>query len=147
SENDYANIVACFSFTYAIGYLLAGRALDRLGVKVGYALVVGLWALAVAGHGLVRSVLGFQIMRGAMGLPAGGTFPAAVKAVGEWFPKRERALATGLFNAGSNVGVIVAPLLVPRLVEHFGWPSAFFLTAILGLVWLIAWQRTYEAPD
>ena len=147
SEVDYANIVSWFSFAYAIGYGVAGRAIDVLGVRVGYALAVVGWSLAAMGHGLVRSVLGFGLMRAALGLTEGGNFPAAVKSASEWFPKRDRAFAVGVFNSGSNVGVVIAPLLVPWLTEHFGWPAAFYVTGSLGFVWVIAWWLMYEAPE
>ncbi|GAB4241515.1 MAG: MFS transporter [Acidobacteriota bacterium] len=147
NEIDYSNIVFAFSAAYAVGYLVAGRAIDLLGVRRGYAIIVSLWSLAAAGHAWMRSVLGFSLMRAALGLAEGGNFPAAVKAVSEWFPRRERALATGIFNAGSNVGVIAAPLLVPWLTLNWGWPFAFLVTGLLGLLWVIPWLTLYRRPD
>jgi len=147
SEVDYGNVVAAFSFAYAFGYALAGRAMDLLGVRLGYALAVIAWSAAAMGHGLVRTVFGFGVMRATLGLSEGGNFPAAVKSVSEWFPKRERALATGLFNSGSNVGVIVAPILVPWLTANYGWPYAFYVTGALGFLWLVAWWLMYDEPE
>ncbi len=147
TETDYGNVVASFSFAYALGYGFAGRAMDVLGVRIGYAIAVAAWSAAAMGHGLVRTVLGFGMMRGALGLAEGGNFPAAVKTVSEWFPKRERAFATGLFNAGSNVGAIIAPASVPWLTAQYGWPAAFYVTGALGFIWLIFWWKTYRSPE
>ncbi len=147
SETDYAAVVSWFSFAYAIGYAVAGRFMDVLGLRLGYAIAVIVWSLAAMGHGLVRTVLGFSFMRGALGLSEGGNFPACVGAVSVWFPKKERALATGLFNAGCNVGAVIAPLLVPWLTLHYGWPSAFYVTGSLGLVWVAFWWAMYRAPE
>jgi MFS transporter, ACS family, hexuronate transporter len=147
TETQYGDIISCFSFAYAIGYGLAGRVIDITGVRLGYALAVVLWSIAAMGHGLMRSMMGFAIMRSALGLSEGGNFPAAVKSVSEWFPRRERAFATGLFNSGSNIGVVVAPILVPWLTMNFGWPSAFYVTGALGLFWVVAWWLIYEVPQ
>lgn len=147
TETDFGNIVAAFSFAYALGYGFAGRAMDLLGVRIGYALAVAAWSAAAMGHGLARSVMGFSVMRGALGLAEGGNFPAAVKTVSEWFPKGERALATGLFNSGSSVGAIVAPLTVPWLTARFDWPMAFYVTGAVGFVWLIFWWTIYRSPE
>jgi ACS family hexuronate transporter-like MFS transporter len=146
-EVDYSYIISCFSFAYAIGYGVAGRIIDSTGVRLGYALAVGLWSIAAMGHGLVRTVIGFSVMRAALGLSEGGNFPAAVKSVSEWFPRRERALAVGLFNSGSNIGVVVAPILVPLLTTNYGWPSAFYVTGAFGLIWLVFWLKVYDAPE
>jgi ACS family hexuronate transporter-like MFS transporter len=147
SETDFANIVFAFQLAYAIGYCVGGRLMDRLGVRLGYGLAVVVWSLAAMGHGLMRTVFGFQAARFVLGLSEGGNFPAAVKSVGEWFPQRERALATGIFNAGSNVGALITPLVVPWLTHHFGWPAAFWITGSLGFAWLAAWWLLYEAPQ
>jgi ACS family hexuronate transporter-like MFS transporter len=147
SETDYGNVVASFSFAYALGYGFAGRAMDLLGVRIVYSIAVVAWSAAAMGHGLVRTVTGFGAMRAALGLSEGGNFPAAVKTVSEWFPKRERAFATGLFNAGSNVGAIVAPASVPWLTAQYGWPAAFYVTGALGFLWLIFWWTTYRSPE
>ena len=158
NEIDYSNVVAAFSIAYAIGYAGAGWFIDRVGVKLGYALAVLFWSLAGMAHALnwyvpagakvwllamPATVLGFCAARFALGIAEGGNFPAAIKAVSEWFPRRERALATGIFNSGSNVGALVAPLLVPWLTIAFGWPTAFLVTGALGLIWLMLWQPFY----
>lgn len=147
NELDYAHIVTAFEAAYAIGLLLAGRIIDRLGTKIGYALAIGVWSLAAMGHALVTTVVGFMIARFALGLGEAGNFPAAVKTVAEWFPRRERALATGIFNAGSNVGVIGAAVLVPLLTVSFGWQAAFVVTGALSGVWIIVWLAWYRPPE
>jgi ACS family hexuronate transporter-like MFS transporter len=175
NEIDYSNIVFAFQVAYALGYVGAGRLIDRLGVRRGYALAVLFWSLAAMAHGLIRlvppaatlgpwaqpaarlvgnwllaipmTVLGFSAARFALGLAEGGNFPAAVKTVSIWFPRKERALATGLFNAGSNVGALVAPLLVPWLTIAFGWPTAFLATGALGFAWLAVWWLYYQEPE
>lgn len=147
SETDFAVVISWFSFAYAIGYAVAGRFMDVFGLRLGYGLAVAVWSLAAMGHGLVRSVLGFSFMRAALGLSEGGNFPACVGAVSVWFPKKERALATGLFNAGCNVGVVIAPLLVPWLTLRYGWPTAFYVTGLLGFGWVALWWTTYRAPE
>ena len=147
SEADYGHIVFAFQAAYALGYLLAGRLIDAIGVRAGFTLAVILWSLAAMGHALVRSVFGFAAMRFGLGLAVGGNFPAAVKGVSEWFPKKERALATGLFNAGSNVGALLTPLLVPWITVEFGWPSAFLATGSLGFLWLLSWLFVYHPPE
>lgn len=147
SETDYAHIVTAFQAAYAIGLAVVGRLIDVFGTRLGYAFSVIFWSLAAAGHALARSVFGFGIARFALGLGEAGNFPAAVKAVAEWFPKRERALANGLFNSGSNVGAVLAPLVVPWLTWRWGWPAAFVVLGALGFVWLAAWLWLYEAPE
>ncbi len=147
SETDFGDIISWFSFAYAFGYALAGRGIDAVGVRLGYGLSVTLWSIACMAHGLVRSVLGFSVMRAALGLAEGGNFPAAVKSVSEWFPKSERAFATGIFNAGSNIGMVIAPILVPWLTLRWGWPSTFYVTGGLGLIWLVCWWLAYDAPE
>lgn len=147
SEQGYALIVMCFQFTYAFGYFLGGVLMDGIGVKRGLPGAALLWSIAEAAHGLVRTVAGFSLARGALGLAEGVNFPAAIRTVGEWFPVKERALATGLFNSASNIGAIVCPLLVPWLAVTFGWQSAFFITGGLGVIWVIAWALLYDTPD
>ena len=147
NEIDYSHIVMWFQAAYAAGYLLSGRLMDLIGLKRGYTLSVGLWSLAAACTGFVSSIFAFCAVRAGLGLAEGGNFPAAVKTVGEWFPQRERALATGLFNAGSNVGPIVTPLVVAWLTLHFGWQSAFFVTGIVGFAWIVAWWLVYQKPS
>jgi ACS family hexuronate transporter-like MFS transporter len=162
NEIDYSNIIFAFQIAYAFGYAGAGRLIDRLGVRLGYALAVLVWSLAAMAHALnwyipvgakfwitaiPATVLGFSAARFALGLAEGGNFPAAVKTVSEWFPMKERALAFGIFNAGSNVGALVAPLLVPWLTVKFGWPMAFIATGALGFAWLVCWQMFYQSPE
>lgn len=147
TDSGYANIVSAFQLAYACGYLFGGRFMDRFGVKRGLPIAAFLWSVAAAAHGLVRSVTGFTVARLALGITEGGNFPAAIKTVSEWFPVRERALATGLFNSASNIGAIVCPLTVPFLAARFGWPAAFYITGALGLIWLVAWAFLYEPPE
>jgi ACS family hexuronate transporter-like MFS transporter len=147
SEIDYGNIIFAFQAAYAAGYLLAGRLIDRIGVRVGYGLAVVLWSLAAMGHSFARSLASFYAARFSLGLAEGGNFPAVIKSISEWFPKNERALATGIVNSGTNVGALVTPLLVPWLTVKFGWPAAFLITGGLGFVWLIAWWLVYQNPE
>jgi ACS family hexuronate transporter-like MFS transporter len=146
SEIDYSNIVFAFTTAYAIGMLAAGRFIDWLGVRKGFSLVVVFWSIAAMGHALARSVLGFGAARFALGIGESGSFPSSIKAVAEWFPTRERALATGIFNAGTNVGAVVAPLAVPWITVTYGWQWAFIATGALGFIWVIAWLATYTSP-
>ena len=146
SESDYANIVVAFQGAYAIGLLLVGRMIDRTGARWGLGLAIGLWSVAAAAHAAAGSVIQFAMARFALGVGESAGFPGAVKAVSEWFPKRERALATGIFNAGSNVGALLTPILVPLLVLAFGWRAAFLVTGLSGLVLLILWFLVYRRP-
>ncbi len=146
TETDYANIVVVFQLCYALGLLGAGRLIDKLGTKIGYALATALWSVAAVAHALATSTFGFMIARGALGVTEAGNFPAAIKTVAEWFPKKERALATGIFNSGSNIGAIIAPLTVPFIAKQWGWQWAFILTGLIGFVWLIFWFLVYEVP-
>jgi ACS family hexuronate transporter-like MFS transporter len=166
NEIDYSNIVFAFQTAYAIGLMLAGRLMDRLGTKTGYALALIVWSLAAiacaeattfgpaaatllafVGFVTTPSVAGFMAARFALGLGEGGNFPAAIKSVAEWFPKRERALATGIFNSGTNVGAVVTPLIVPWITITYGWYWAFVITGALGFLWLIAWWTMYDTPE
>ena len=147
NEIDYSNVIFAFQCAYAIGYAGGGWFLDRVGTKLGYACVVFGWSLASMSHAFARSVFGFSMARFGLGLAEGGNFPAAIKTIGEWFPKKERALATGIFNAGCNVAVVVTPLLVPLVALHFGWRSVFFVTGALSMIWLVTWQMTYRRPQ
>jgi ACS family hexuronate transporter-like MFS transporter len=147
SETDYAAIVSWFSVAYGVGLLVMGRVMDRIGARTGLALAVLVWSLAAMGHALVRTVAGFGVARALLGLGESGNFPAAVKTVAQWFPKNERALATGIFNAGSNVGVVVAALLVPWIALTLGWRWAFLATGALDLIWLALWLTLYRDPD
>ena len=147
SEVDYGDIVFVFQSAYAVSYLFFGRLIDRLGARTGYAVAIGLWTLAHMGHALARSVGGFMLARAALGIGEGGNFPAGLKAVSDWFPRSERALAVGLFNAGANVGAIVTPLLVPAVTLAWGWRAAFIVTGLFSVVWLLAWLKIYRRPE
>jgi ACS family hexuronate transporter-like MFS transporter len=146
NAGDYANIEIAFKLAYAVGMIGVGRIIDKLGTKLGYALSTALWSIAAMGHALVSSTMGFGVARGFLGITEAGNFPAAIKTTAEWFPQRERALATGIFNSGSNVGAIVAPLTVPLIAETIGWQWAFLITGALGFVWLVLWMLIYETP-
>jgi len=147
SETDYGAIVSWFTLAYAIGYLGVGRLLDRIGSRIGFALSVTVWSLAAMGHALASSAAGFGVARFALGLGESGNFPASLKTVAEWFPTRERAFATGIFNAGSNMGAILTPIIVPVIVLRWGWRAAFIVTGALGFLWLIAWLVMYRTPE
>lgn len=177
TDADYGWIAAAFSFAYAFGYLLGGRLMDRWGIKKGLPIFVLLWSCAATAHGLCSLIdvesrfsmnlpwfsmdkgfawvtlalpmtaAGFMLARIALGLTEGGNFPGAIKTVAEWYPVKERALATGLFNAGSNVGAILCPIAVPWLYKHLGWASTFYITGGTGFLWVIAWWWLYEAPE
>lgn len=147
SQVDYGWMVTAFQLTYAIGYVSAGRLIDRIGVRLGFMLSVMLWSLAAMAHAAARSVAGFNVARAALGLAEGGMFPAAIKTVAEWHPKEERAFATGLFNSGSNIGAVTCPLIVPWLATRWGWPSAFLVTGATGFVWVVLWLWLYRSPD
>ncbi len=166
TEIDYADIVFAFQLAYAIGFLIAGRMMDRLGARVGFAIAITLWSIAAIAHaeaavfgpaaaallsmvGLsyTASVAGFMFARFALGIGEAGNFPAAIKVTAEWFPKRERALATGIFNSGTNVGAIATPLVVPWITLTWGWYWAFVATGLLGFLWLAFWLPLYRRPD
>jgi len=146
-ESEYGYIVSAFQIAYAIGMILAGRIIDKLGTKIGYALAFIGWSIAAIAHALAKGAVGFGIARAFLGLTEAGNFPAAIKTVAEWFPKRERALATGIFNSGTNIGAIIAPLIVPWLAVNWGWQMAFILTGSIGLIWLVFWFIFYEVPE
>jgi ACS family hexuronate transporter-like MFS transporter len=147
SKNDYANIIIAFQLSYAVGMIGAGRLIDKLGTKIGYALSLLLWSIAAMAHALVKSTTGFMVARLGLGITESGNFPAAIKAVAEWFPKKERAFATGIFNSGTNVGAIIAPLTVPFIAQEWGWRLAFIITGAFGLIWLLFWFLVYEVPS
>ena len=138
-NNNYGNIIICFQVAYGVGLLTAGRIIDKLGTKIGYAVAITIWAFSSMGHSLVKSVLGFAIARALLGFGESGNFPAAIKATTEWFPSEERALATGIFNSGSNASAFIAPALVAFVTYRFGWKAAFVTTGSMGLVWLVIW--------
>lgn len=147
TEQDYANIVFWFQVMYAIGYLLAGRFVDRVGAKIGYGIAVLLWSLAAMAHALVKSTIGFNVVRGALGFSEGGNFPAAIKSIAEWFPAKERSLASGFMISGTTVGPILAPGIVLWLANSYSWQMSFIITGALGLLWLIAWYFLYDKPE
>jgi ACS family hexuronate transporter-like MFS transporter len=166
NEIDYSNIVLAFQLAYAIGLVISGRLMDRLGTKTGYAIAVIVWSLAAIAHAeaavfgpwiavlfgfvgfaALPSVAGFMAARFALGLGEAGNFPAAIKTVAEWFPKRERAFATGIFNSGTNVGALITPLVVPWITIQYGWYWAFVLTGLIGFVWLAFWLALYYRPE
>ncbi len=147
SETDYGNIVMMFSAAYALGLLFFGRIIDRIGTKMGYVASIIAWSVAAIGHAFARSTFGFGVARAALGLGESGNFPAAIKAVAEWFPKKERALATGIFNSGANIGAVVAPIMVPWILGIWGWQEAFIITGAIGFIWLIFWWIFYEIPS
>ena len=145
-EEQYAFIVTCFQGAYAVGYLGFGRLIDRIGAKLGFAGAIVIWTIAHVAHAFARTAFGFTVARVGLGLGESGNFPAGIKAVAEWFPKSERALATSIFNAGSGIGAIITPLIVPWIVIAFGWRAAFVITGSFSLVWLFVWLRTYTHP-
>jgi len=167
SNSDYANITAVFQFIYAISMLFAGRIIDKLGTKKGYIIAITVWSLGAIMHayslpvgtafssfmiwigvGAVPiSIAGFMLSRAVLGFGESGNFPAAIKAVAEYFPKKERALATGIFNSGSNVGAILAPLTVPVIAAYYGWEFAFILVGAIGFIWIIFWVLLYDIPS
>jgi ACS family hexuronate transporter-like MFS transporter len=147
TEQDYANIVFWFQVMYAVGYLMAGRFVDKAGAKIGYSIAVLLWSLSAMAHALAKSTLGFNIARGALGFSEGGNFPAAIKTIAEWFPVKERSFASGFMISGTTVGPILAPGIVLWLANSYSWQISFIITGALGLVWLIAWYFLYEKPE
>jgi MFS transporter, ACS family, hexuronate transporter len=172
SERDYAAIVFTFQLAYAIGLLLSGRVMDKLGTKKGFTLAILIWSVAAVAHAfadmvpwltfptlniddktgvtfvsLTGAAAGFALARFALGLGEAGNFPASIKTVAEWFPRKERALATGIFNSGTNIGALVTPIVVPILVAWWGWQEAFIATGLLGFLWVIWWWVSYATPD
>ena len=166
SELDYGDIVFSFQLAYAIGFLIAGRLMDRLGTRIGFTIAIVVWSLAAMGHaeapavgpvaagalgmfglGYSTSVAGFMLMRFLLGLGEAGNFPGAIKTVAEWFPRRERALATGIFNSGTNVGALVTPLVVPWITVTYGWYWAFVATGAIGFLWIALWLAMYRRPE
>ena len=146
TESQYGYIVGAFQFAYAIGLLLAGRLVDKLGTRIGYVIIMAFWSVASMGHALASSALGFGIARFFLGLGEAGSFPAAIKATAEWFPQRERSLVTGIFNSGTNIGAIIAPALIPWLTLRFGWRAAFLATGFFGAIWIVWWAARYQSP-
>ena len=146
TETDYSHIVMAFSAAYAVGLLVFGRVIDTIGTKMGYIISLIAWSFAAIAHAFATSTLGFGIARAALGLGESGNFPAAIKAVTEWFPRKERAFATGIFNSGANIGAVVAPVMVPWILGTYGWEEAFIITGAIGFIWLIFWIIFYEVP-
>lgn len=146
SETQYSYIVVVFTACYALGMVLSGKLVDRVGVKIGYGVCVLVWSIAACGHALVRSTLGFGVMRALLGISESGSFPCAVKSVSEWFPRKEQALAVGILTSGTSIGAVAAPALVPWLAATYGWEAAFFVTGLTGFVWLGFWYAMYQAP-
>lgn len=146
NDGDYANVEIAFKVAYSVGLLFAGRLIDRLGTKMGYFFSTFLWSVSAVLHAFANSTLGFAVVRSALGLSEAGNFPSAIKAVAEWFPKKERAFATGIFNSGANIGAIIAPLTVPAIAIAWGWKWAFVITGAIGFIWLVLWLIFYEIP-
>ena len=146
TDLQYSYMVGGFQLAYGLGLLLAGRLVDRIGTRLGYAIIMAVWSLAAMSHALARTVLGFAAARFLLGLGESGNFPAAVKTTSEWFPQRERAFATGIFNAGTSVGPVIAPALVPWVADRFGWQAAFLMTGIFSITWVAIWLVFYRPP-
>lgn len=147
SEIDYGYIVTAFQAAYGIGVIIMGRLLDKYGARMIFSIAIAVWSFAGMAHALARSAFGFGVARFMLGLGESANFPAAIKVVAEWFPKKERALATGIFNAGSMTGAIVSPLLVPWIVVNYGWQWAFIITGGVGFIWLVFWLLIYKKPE
>lgn len=147
TETDFAHIVMAFTAAYAIGLLLLGRFIDKIGTRLGYTFIIIIWSVAGMLHAIARSALHFSLARIGLGLGEAGNFPAAMKTVSEWFPKKERALATGIFNSGTSVGVVLALIIVPWILSHYGWHEVFWITGAFGFVWLIFWLIFYDLPS
>ena len=146
SEISYGYIVDAFQLAYAIGLLIAGRVVDKIGTRIGYVLIMGIWSVSAMAHALASTAFEFGIARFFLGFGESGNFPAAIKTVAEWFPQSERSLATGIFNSGANVGAVLAPLIVPWVTLHYGWRAAFLVTGIFSLLWITWWARYYRKP-
>ena len=146
-NTTFGEINGLFQFFYAFGLLGFGWLIDRVGTKIGYTISIIIWSVFAMAHALARATFGFTIARAGLGLGESGNFPAAIKSVAEWFPKKERALATGIFNSGANIGAVVAPIMVPLILASFGWQMAFIITGSLGFIWLIFWWFIYEIPS
>jgi ACS family hexuronate transporter-like MFS transporter len=147
NEIQYGYIISAFTTAYAIGLLAFGMFIDKVGTKIGYSVSLVIWSIAAVAHALAKSAFDFGAARFSLGLGESGNFPAAIKATAEWFPKKERAFATGLFNSGANIGAVVAPLVVPWITLTWGWQEAFIFTGLLGFIWLVGWIWLYEIPE
>ncbi|WP_297516019.1 MFS transporter [uncultured Caulobacter sp.] len=146
NETHYADLVFYFQLAYAVAYLGWGKVMDKIGARWGFGVAFAIWQVAHIAHAAARGFTGFLAVRMGLGIGEAGGFPGGIKAVAEWFPKKERAFATGLFNAGTNIGAIVTPLVVPGIVLAFGWQMAFIVTGVAGLVWLPIWLLVYRTP-
>src|ERR1700722_4568018 len=146
TEVGYGYIMAAFQIAYAVGLILAGRFVDRVGTRIGYMCIMAVWSLSAMGHALVNSMFQFGVARVCLGLGESGNFPAAIKTVAEWFPQPERSLATGIFNSGANMGAILAPVLVPWVALHYSWHAAFLVTGIFSAMWIALWFSKYRKP-
>jgi ACS family hexuronate transporter-like MFS transporter len=147
TEVGYGYIVAAFQVAYAAGMLVMGRFVDKVGTRIGYMVVMGLWSLSAMGHALANTVMEFGVARFCLGLGESGNFPVAIKTVAEWFPQSERSLATGIFNSGTNVGAILAPIAVPWVALHYGWHAAFLITGAFSAIWILWWFFHYHKPN
>ncbi len=147
NDIDYSNIIFAFTTAYAVGLMVVGRVMDWLGTRKGFSMAVFVWSLAAMAHAFARSIFGFSAARFALGLGESGSFPASIKTIAEWFPRKERAHATGIFNSGTNVGAIIVPLVVPWLTVTYGWQWAFIATGSIGFLWLVLWIAFYRSPD
>ena len=147
NEVQYGYIGTSFLVAYALGLLIMGPLIDRIGTRLGYTLAIAIWSISAMSHALVHSALGFGIVRFALGFGESGNFPSAIKTVAEWFPRKERALATGIFNSGTNAGATIAPLIVPWMALQFGWRSAFLLTGAFSAIWIACWLSIYRSPS
>jgi len=146
TEVGYGYIVDAFQLAYAVGLLAAGRLVDKLGTRIGYMIIMAVWSVSAMGHALANTVFEFGIARFCLGLGESGNFPAAIKTVAEWFPQSERSLAIGIFNSGSNVGAILAPIIVPWVTIRYGWHAAFLVTGVFSAMWIVLWFFTYHEP-
>jgi ACS family hexuronate transporter-like MFS transporter len=146
-NTTYGFINGIFQFFYAFGLLAFGWIVDKLGTKRGYTISITIWSLFAMAHALAKSTFGFTVARSGLGLGESGNFPSAIKSVAEWFPKKERALATGIFNSGANIGAVIAPIMVPWILGIYGWQMAFMITGALGFIWLVCWLLVYEIPS
>src|SRR6202012_4195445 len=147
TEVGYGYIMAAFQISYAVGLLIAGRFVDKVGTRIGYMVIMAMWSLSAMGHALVNSMFHFGIARVCLGLGESGNFPAAIKTVAEWFPQSERSLATGIFNSGATLGAILAPLIVPWVALHYSWHAAFLVTGFFSAAWIALWYNKYRKPQ
>jgi ACS family hexuronate transporter-like MFS transporter len=146
TDSDFGHVAAAFMIAYALGLVFAGRFVDKVGTRIGYIIIMGVWSLSAMGHALANSVLQFGIARAGLGIGESGNFPAANKTNAEWFPQKERSFSFGIFNSGANVGAILAPAIVPWVVIHYGWHYAFLCTGLFSVTWILLWFTKYRKP-